>query len=163
MFPEKLSMGFEIRDKVVNYVGEKIRSNRAKSQLCENIAVIRTNSMRHLTNYIRESQLEKIFICFADPHFKAANHRRRIVNLGFLSEYAYVLKPGGKIYLITDVEELHNWHVDHLERHSLFRRVEKEEAEKDLCYQLIFNKTEEGQKVERNKGQKWACLYACVK
>ena len=153
----------EIRDKLVNYVGEKIRGLRAKEDEFHNISVLRTNTMRHLTNYFRESQLEKIFICFPDPHFKKNNHRRRIVNLGFLSEYAYVLKNGGKIYCITDVEELHNWHVDHLERHSLFRRVAQEEAENDVCYKLMFEKTEEGIKVERNKGSKFACVYECVK
>ena len=28
-----------------------------------------------------------------------------------LSEYAYVLAPGGRLYTVTDVEELHQWHV----------------------------------------------------
>ncbi len=44
-----------------------------------------------------------MFFCFADPHFKKANNRRRIINTGFLSEYAFLLKPKGRIYCITDV------------------------------------------------------------
>lgn len=81
------------------------------------------------------------------------------MNLGFLSDYAFVLKPKGRIYCITDVEELHNWHVEHLEKHSMFRKLEKEEQEADPFFHEIWNKTEEGQKVERNKGSKWACVY----
>ena len=47
-----------------------------------------------------------MFFCFADPHFKKQNHRRRIIkyfyfilknyfSTALLSDYAYVLKPGG--------------------------------------------------------------------
>ena len=39
----------------------------------------------------------------------------------------------------------------------------KEEAENDICYKLMFEKTEEGIKVERNKGSKFACIFECVK
>lgn len=46
-----------------------------------------------------------------DPHFKAANHRRRIINTNLLTEYAYVLTPGGMLYTITDVPELGEWMV----------------------------------------------------
>jgi hypothetical protein len=46
-----------------------------------------------------------------DPHFKAANHRRRIIQRTLLTEYAYLLRPGGLLYTITDVEDLGNWQV----------------------------------------------------
>lgn len=104
-FPNQLIFGLEIRDKLVNYVGEKIRGMRIKNPgQYNNISVVRTNSMRHLSQYLRKGSLLKIFICFADPHFKAKNFRRRIINTGFLSEYAYLLKPKGRLYCITDVQ-----------------------------------------------------------
>ena len=46
-----------------------------------------------------------------DPHFKAANYRRRIIQRTLLAEYAYLLRPGGMLYTITDVEDLGNWQV----------------------------------------------------
>ena len=46
-----------------------------------------------------------------DPHFKACNHRRRIVQTALLTEYAHLLAPGGWIYTITDVPELGAWMV----------------------------------------------------
>lgn len=162
-FIHKNIMGFEIRDTIVEYVGKKIRALRIKEDKYHNISVLRTNTMRHLTNYIRQSQLDKIFICFPDPNFKKSKFNRRIVNLGFLSEYAYCLKNGGKLYCITDVKDLHDWHVKHLEEHSLFRKISDEEMKTDICYKEMFNKTEEGQKVERNKGDKFACIYECIK
>lgn len=156
-------MGFEIRDKIVNFVGEKIRAARVQKHECQNIAVLRTNSMRHFLNYFRESQLDCVFICFPDPHFKAQNHRRRIINFGFLSEYAYCLRKGGRLYCITDVKELHEWHFKHLEAHSLFKRVPDEQLTTDVCWRSIFEKTEEGIKVERNQGSKYGLVYECVK
>jgi tRNA (guanine-N7-)-methyltransferase len=154
LFPDKLVLGMEIRAKVCEYVRLKILALRAEALTAEaaaaaagghhyrNAACLRTNCMRYLPNFFVKGQLEKIFFCFPDPHFKAKNHRRRIVRFGrrsllpgrfhhtphsatppappcfsslvsdiLLSEYAYVLAPGGRLYTVTDVEELHQWHV----------------------------------------------------
>ena len=35
--------------------------------------------------------------------------------------YAFVLRVGGLIYTITDVKDLHDWMVDHLDAHPLFQ------------------------------------------
>lgn len=45
----------EIRDKLVNYIGEKtiaLRFNEPGSY--QNISVVRTNAQRHITNYFRK-------------------------------------------------------------------------------------------------------------
>ena len=159
-FPDNLSFGLEIRDKLCNFIGEKIRALRIENPgKYNNIAVSRQNAMRHLTNYFRKGQLAKLFFCFADPHFKASHHRRRIIGASFLTEYAYLLKKGGRIYSITDVLALHEWNVAHLEKHSLFKKVPEEDFEKDICVQLIREETEEGKKVARNGGSKFIAVY----
>ena len=58
-----------------------------------------------------------------DPHFKAANHRRRIINTTLVTEYAYLLAPGGWLYTITDVEDLGNWMVSHCFRCCVLLKV----------------------------------------
>ncbi len=86
-FPDKLCLGIEIRDKVVDFVGKKIAALRFESKNQQvaspkqygNAAVIRSNAMRHMTNYFWKGTVEKMFFCFPDPHFKKANHRRRII------------------------------------------------------------------------------------
>lgn len=80
-FPEKLVFAMEIRDKLVNYLAEKIRALRIESNHKEygNVSVIMTNAMRHIINYFRPGQLTKMFFCFPDPQFKRKNHRRRII------------------------------------------------------------------------------------
>ena len=57
-----------------------------------------------------------------DPHFKTANHRRRIIQTALLAEYAYVLAVGGVLYTITDVPELGEWMASKLDAHPLFER-----------------------------------------
>ncbi|KAL4419590.1 hypothetical protein ABPG77_004839 [Micractinium sp. CCAP 211/92] len=159
-YPDKLVMGMELRDKVTEYVKERILALR-KQQLgkYQNASVVRTNAMKFLTNYFRKGQLTKLFFLFADPHFKASNHRRRIIQRTLLAEYAYLLRPGGLLYTITDVEDLGNWQRDKLEAHPLFKRVSEEELANDPAAQLLLQGTEEGQKVARNGGKTWRHVY----
>ncbi len=75
------------------------------------------------------------------------------------SEYAYVLRPGGIVYTITDVPDLHEWMVEHFTAHPSFERAPEEEQEADPCVAIMRTETEEGKKVERNKGQKLVALF----
>jgi len=96
-----------------------------------------------------------MFFCFPDPHFKRSKHKSRIITPALLSEYAYVLRPGGKLYHITDVEELHAWMYGHCRDHKLFELVER--AEEDPCVKVMLTDTEEGKKAAREgRGKHWA-------
>lgn len=75
------------------------------------------------------------------------------------AEYAFVVKPGGIIYTITDVEDLHNWMVMHFIAHPNFERISEEEQEADKCVEVMRIGTEEGQKVTRNNGPKYVALF----
>ncbi|EED24281.1 methyltransferase-like protein 1 [Talaromyces stipitatus ATCC 10500] len=79
----------------------------------QNISAIRANTMKFLPRFFAHHQLSKIFICFPDPHFKTRKHRQRIISSSLNAEYAFVLKPGGLLYTITDVEEYHYWVLRH--------------------------------------------------
>nr|Q5H737.1 RecName: Full=tRNA (guanine-N(7)-)-methyltransferase; AltName: Full=Appressorial penetration into host protein 1; AltName: Full=Transfer RNA methyltransferase 8; AltName: Full=tRNA (guanine(46)-N(7))-methyltransferase; AltName: Full=tRNA(m7G46)-methyltransferase [Colletotrichum orbiculare MAFF 240422]BAD89293.1 m7G tRNA methyltransferase [Colletotrichum lagenaria] len=162
LMPETLALGLEIRTSVTEYVQEKIRALRAQNEgtgLYQNIGCIRANSMKFLPNFLRKSQLSKIFICFPDPHFKARKHKARIVSATLNSEYAFALRPGGIVYTITDVEPLHQWMAEHFVAHPSFERLSQEEEEADECVQVMKSETEEGRKVTRNQGQKFVALF----
>jgi tRNA (guanine-N7-)-methyltransferase len=154
--------GMEIRSQVTEYVQERIKALRVKEGnegLYQNAACLRANSMKFLPNFFKKHQLSKIFLCFPDPHFKARKHKARIVSTTLNSEYAYVVRPGGIIYTITDVDDLHNWMVQHFNAHPSFERVGEEEQEADECVQVMKTETEEGMKVTRNGGQKFVALF----
>lgn len=160
--PETLILGLEIRAQVAEFVQNKIKALRAQSKdqkEYQNISCLRANTMKFLPNFFRKDQLAKIFICFPDPHFKARKHKARIVSTQLNSEYAFVLRPGGIVYTITDVQDLHEWMVSHLEAHPSFERVPEEEQEQDECVKIMRTETEEGKKVARNQGQKFVALF----
>jgi len=146
-FPDTLILGMEIRDKAVEYVHQRIENLREiNSGSYQNIAVVRTNCMKYLPNYFTKGQLTKMFFLYPDPHFKAANHRRRIISQTMLAEYAYLLTVGGIAYTITDVEELHIWMVTHFEQHPLFQRVSNDDLKEDITVGLVKTASEEAKK-----------------
>ncbi|KAI1499511.1 putative methyltransferase [Biscogniauxia marginata] len=160
--PDTLLIGMEIRTQVTAFVQDRItalRGQNSDSGLYQNIGCLRANTMKFLPNFFRKAQLTKIFICFPDPHFKQRKHKARIVSTTLNSEYAYVLRPGGIVYTITDVEDLHDWMVQHFEAHPSFERVPEEEQEADTCVGIMKTETEEGKKVERHQGQKFVALF----
>ncbi|KAJ5707041.1 tRNA (guanine-N(7)-)-methyltransferase [Penicillium malachiteum] len=136
----------------------------------ENISGIRANTMKFLPNFFARHQLSKIFICFPDPHFKVRKHKARIVSESLNAEYAYAVRPGGKLYSITDVEEYHHWILRHFTvQHGedvsmgsskfLWERVEGEELENDPCVKVMSSETEESKKVTRNNGNKYVAVF----
>ncbi|RDA83564.1 hypothetical protein CP532_5343 [Ophiocordyceps camponoti-leonardi (nom. inval.)] len=170
LMPDTLMLGLEIRASVTEFVQERIwalreqnggddGSSSSSSKLYQNVACLRANSMKFLPNFFTKGQLTKVFICFPDPHFKARKHKARIVSTTLNSEYAFVLRPGGIVYTITDVEALHEWMVHHFEAHASFERVAPDEEKADECVRIMTSETEEGKKVERNKGQKFVALF----
>jgi len=105
MFPRQLMIGLEIRVKVSDYVKDKVAALRAQHPgQYTNIACIRGNAMKYLPNFFTKGQLSKMFFLFPDPHFKKAKHKWRIINESLLAEYAFVLREGGRLYTVTDVE-----------------------------------------------------------
>lgn len=151
----------EIRTQVTEYVQDRIKALRSQSTTGEyqNVACIRANTMKFLPNFFKRHQLTKIFLCFPDPHFKARKHKARIVSSTLASEYAFVVRPGGIIYTITDVEDLHKWMVQHFNEHPSFEKVSEEEQKADKCVDVMSTETEESKKVERNKGPKYIALF----
>jgi len=169
MFPEKLTLGLEIRPRVVDAVRSRIVKLRTQATQSthatqqnghyQNVSVMRINIMKQAPNVFRKGQLEMMFFLFPDPHFKKANHRRRVINPNFLAIYAYILRVGGLLYTITDVEELHDWMVKHLSEHPLFERAHEQESKDCPVIDAIHNSSEEGQKVSRHSGRKFPAVF----
>ena len=133
-FPDETILGMEIRDKVSAAAMDRILQLRASAAgdssgaaagapTFENVAVLRSNCMRSLQQFFAKGQLTKLCFCFPDPHFQAHSHRRRVISRGLLATYAYVLREGALLYTVTDVIDLHEWHVRHIEEHPLFERL----------------------------------------
>ncbi|XP_053949865.1 tRNA (guanine-N(7)-)-methyltransferase [Anastrepha ludens] len=160
MYPDRLAIGLEIRVKVSDYVMDRIKALRTlHAGKYNNIACLRTNAMKYLPNYFRKAQLDKMFFLYPDPHFKRAKHKWRIINQALLSEYAYVLRKGGLVYTMTDVEDLHKWIVQHMLQHPLYERLTNDEENADPITPKLYQSSEEGAKVVRNKGAHFLAIF----
>eukprot|EP00834_Sanchytrium_tribonematis_P007025 NODE_581_length_5739_cov_0.670922.p4 type:complete len:232 gc:universal NODE_581_length_5739_cov_0.670922:2007-2702(+) len=163
-YPEKRIVAMEIRQKVSEFVILKIKGLRQQeSPHYQNCQAMRMNCMKFLPNLFEKQSLEKIFILFADPHFKKKKFKHRIITETLLSEYAYILKEHGILYTATDVEALHAWNVKHLDSHSLFEKLTDEEMDNDPMKKYILESTEEGKKVARNGGSKYFAFYRRIR
>ncbi|KAF9474686.1 putative methyltransferase [Pholiota conissans] len=172
LFPDTLMLGMEIRVQVSQYVQDRIAALRVTSQAeptipspFQNVSIVRANGMKFLPNYFAKHSLSALFFLFPDPHFKSRKHKARIISPTLLAEYAYVLKPGGIVYTITDVKDLHEWMKAHLTAFPLFEPVDEEtlRAEgKGPIVDAVYTSTEEGKKVERNGGDKWLACFRRV-
>lgn len=163
IFPKKLMVGMEIRVKVSDYVKDRIEALRKQNPgEYQNIACIRTNAMKYLPNFFEKGQLTKMFFLFPDPHFKKTKHKWRIISTTLLAEYAYVLREGGIVYTITDVKDLHDWMVEHFEKFPLFARIDEDQLKDDIVVEKLYSSTEEGQKVSRNRGDKFLAVFRRV-
>ncbi|KAH9999214.1 putative methyltransferase [Russula compacta] len=187
LYPDTLMLGLEIRVQVSQYVEDRIAALRATASEppplpdqpsttemgpaststtapggYQNVSIVRANAMKFLPNYFSKHSLSAIFFLFPDPHFKLRKHKARIISPTLLAEYAYALRPGGIVYTITDVKDLAEWMKTHLSAFPLFESVDTEmlRAEgKGPILDAVWNSTEEGQKVERNKGEKWLACF----
>ncbi|KAG6840929.1 hypothetical protein C0991_003187 [Blastosporella zonata] len=176
LFPDTLMLGMEIRVQVTQYVEDRIAALRvnAASEAAssstevsravhyQNISVVRANAMKFLPNYFAKHSLTSLFFLFPDPHFKSRKHKARIISPTLLAEYAYALRPGGIVYTITDVKDLHEWMRSHLEAFPLFSYVDEESLRaegKGPIIDAVYTSTEEGKKVQRNKGEKWLACF----
>ena len=174
--PTGIYLGLEIRVQVSQYVQDRIAALRATSSAppsqpspstsapggYQNVSIVRANAMKFLPNYFSKHSLSALFFLFPDPHFKIRKHKARIISPTLLAEYAYVLRPGGIVYTITDVKDLAEWMEAHLSAFPLFESVDAEalRAEgKGPILDAVWNSTEEGKKVERNKGEKWLACF----
>ncbi|KAH9057883.1 putative methyltransferase-domain-containing protein [Lactarius vividus] len=118
LYPDTLMLGLEIRVQVSQYVEDRIAALRATSSAppphpsadtpggYQNVSIVRANAMKFLPNYFSKHSLSALFFLFPDPHFKLRKHKARIISPTLLAEYAYVLRPGGIVYTITDVKDL---------------------------------------------------------
>jgi len=164
----------EIRVQVAQYVQDRIAALRLSQRKLSpgdeglvqggynNISVIRGNAMKFLPNFFPKHSLHSLFFLFPDPHFKSRKHKQRIISPTLLAEYAYVLRPGGIVYTITDVKDLHDWMAKHLSEFPLFEKIEEEDLVRDgkgPILDAIKMDTEEGKKVSRNKGEKWVVCF----
>ena len=109
-------LGIEIKDKLAVRVNERI----ARLGLGGSVRVL-AGDVRTLLPQLRPSGcVGRVFMCFPDPWWKKRHARRRLLAAPLLDELARLLRPGGELFLQTDVEERAEGFVEALRAHPAF-------------------------------------------
>lgn len=104
--PDINVVGLEIRIPIVEFCVA-----RKEEEGVRNVHFLKSNANVDLNNIFQSLSTKKIdvntvTIQFPDPHFKAKHKKRRVVNAELVRTIAHNLKPGMRVFVQTDIEEL---------------------------------------------------------
>lgn len=97
--PEKAVYGVEIKSKRFH----KLITRRDKRKL-DNIIVVLADAAIALPELFDEASVDAIYINFPDPWPKKKHAKNRLLKASFLHICADVLRPGGTLFITTDVD-----------------------------------------------------------
>jgi tRNA (guanine-N7-)-methyltransferase len=97
--PDTNFLGIEIERKYVLYTANRL----AKREL-HNVRVLCGDARILFRDMIREGSVQTVHVFFPDPWWKNKHRKRRLFTQGFAEECVRILKPQGKLHLVTDVE-----------------------------------------------------------
>jgi len=80
-------------------------SDRLRRNACANARTARAEAAYFLKEFVPDSSLTGVHIYFPDPWPKKRHHKRRLIQPPFLLEIHRVLKPAGRLQIVTDHEE----------------------------------------------------------
>jgi tRNA (guanine-N7-)-methyltransferase len=77
-------------------------SDRLRRAGCLNARTVRAEASFFLNEFVAPASIDVLHIYFPDPWPKARHHKRRLIQPKFVPVAARVLKPGGRIQVVTD-------------------------------------------------------------
>jgi len=98
--PELCMLGFEIRRKWATII-----DNRLKAQGLGERARVFYEDARSALPRLPPGSLSRIYVHFPDPWWKKRHEKRLVVSSTLLPDVVRALKPGGELFVQTDVED----------------------------------------------------------
>src|SRR3954465_1702713 len=77
-------------------------SDRLRRAGCTNARTVRAEASFFLTEFVPPASIDVLHIYFPDPWPKARHHKRRLIQPKFVPVISRVLKPGGRLQVVTD-------------------------------------------------------------
>lgn len=100
LVPANQFVGLEIREDLIHYVAKKAK------RLSLPVQPVWCHAQLHMKLIFPEGAATRVFVNFPDPWFKRRHHVRRMVDDVLAEQIAYVLKPGGELFVQTDVWDI---------------------------------------------------------
>lgn len=119
-------LGLEVRLAAVDWVNEIIAEEKIPNAKALWYSVV--NGVK----FIESGSIQKAFYFFPDPWVKKKHHKRRAFSKMFLDEINRILSPEGKLYLMTDVEEVSDFQLEIINEQGSFNAEYVDENNWDL-------------------------------
>ena len=150
--PDVNFAGVEIEKKYVLY-----SATRMIKRDLHNVRLAHSDARHFLRDRVADASLQAIHVYFPDPWWKKRHLKRRVFNEEFVRQGARVLKPGGRLHVVTDVEEYFGVITGLVAAVPAFRLLpppRPREAEHDLDYLTNFER-----KFRKEGRPIWRALY----
>ena len=112
--PDVRIVGLELKKKWSVLVAE-----RAARRGLANVTVWGADAREVLPRVI-EASVARVFMHFPDPWWKRKHEKRRLTGDTLLDEIARILRPGGELFVQTDVEDRALVHLSAVRAHASF-------------------------------------------
>ena len=96
----------------INFVGVEIvrkyqlfTATRLAKRNLNNVRVACADVRLFLPRCVPAASLQAIHVYFPDPWWKKRHHKRRVFTAEFVVECVRILRPGGQLHAVTDVED----------------------------------------------------------
>ena len=113
-------LGLEIRRKWATIVDEKLQTLGHGQR-----ARVFAEDARAVVPRFAEAGIDAVYIHFPDPWWKKRHQKRLVVGFDFAKSLLRVLKPGGELFVQTDVEERARSYHELIESVEGFEPVER--------------------------------------
>src|SRR3954468_13541420 len=77
-------------------------SDRLRRGQCLNARTVRAEASYFLTEFVPPESVSVLHVYFPDPWPKARHHKRRLIQPKFVPVMARILRPGGRVQIVTD-------------------------------------------------------------
>jgi tRNA (guanine-N7-)-methyltransferase len=116
--PEINVLGIEWAKWFWRYASDRLRRNN-----CLNARTVRAEAAYFLTEFVAPSSISVLHIYFPDPWPKKRHHKRRLIQPLFLELVQRILRPGGRLQIVTDHQNYFE-HIDAVVKASSLTVVE---------------------------------------
>ena len=111
-------LGIEIKDKLAVRVAERVDRRRLS-----HVRVLAGDARAIVAKLGPDGSVARVFMHFPDPWWKKRHAKRRLLDAALLTELARLLRPGGQLFVQTDVEERAEAFLTEIKAHGAFSLV----------------------------------------
>lgn len=87
-------------------------SDRLRRHGCMNVRTVRAEATFFLAEFVPPQSISVLHIYFPDPWPKARHHKRRLIQPKFVPLMRRIMKPGGRVQVVTDHQGYFEENID---------------------------------------------------